>query len=174
MAKCDRCRNMDIKFDKSLSGMYYECIKGVTDLKQVKDIENFKIECDKFDSKYIEYPLTINGIELSKEPAISQGLGCKTGDLIKVRPCAEEYQNKTFLGIYLGDIDIGLHASLNRDTKVLSVGRMHNPAIFVPEIKKIIYGCGSWWGKIKDENDLKDITDDDIDNVWYVKMLKNN
>ena len=49
---------------------------------------------------------------------------------------------------------------------------MHNPAIYVPELGKVIYGMESWWHAIKDEKELKDITDNDIDNVWYVKALK--
>lgn len=172
MAKCNRCRNCSIGHGKELFDLYYQCTEGITDLKPVKNMDNFEIECDKFTSKYIEYPLTINALELSKEPAIEDGFSGKIGDLVKVRPCAEEYQNKTFLGIYLGEMDIGLHASLNTGTKVLSVYRIHNLAIFVPEIKKIIYGCGSWWGKIKDESELKAISDNDIDNTWYVRLLK--
>lgn len=170
MVKCYRCKNLKIKrVDTSL---YVQCKENVTDLKAVEDIENFEIECDKFNSKYIEYPLVINELELDKDPAVIDGLGCKIGDLVKVRPCAEVYQNKTFLGVYLGDMDIGLNASYNPDTKVLKIYRHHNPAIFVPEIKKIIYGCGSWWGRIKDEEELRDITDNDIDSVWYMKLLK--
>ena len=48
---------------------------------------------------------------------------------------------------------------------------MTNPAMFVPELKKIIWGCGSWWSKIKSEGDLKQITDEDIKNTWYVKLV---
>ena len=50
---------------------------------------------------------------------------------------------------------------------------MTNPAIFVPELKKIIYGCESWWGTINNQDDLSDlnISDDDIQNTWYVKLL---
>jgi hypothetical protein len=89
-----------------------------------------------------------------------------------VRPCNEKYGNKTYLGIFLGEADIGLFISHYPDTKELSITRHYNPAIFVPELKEIIYGSGSWWGKINSEEELKEISDDDIDNVWYVKMLK--
>ncbi|SME48916.1 hypothetical protein BACERE00183_04191 [Bacillus cereus] len=40
-------------------------------------------------------------------------------------------------------------------------------------MKEIIYGAGSWWGKINSEEELKEITDADINDVWYVKMLQN-
>ena len=40
----------------------------------------------------------------------------------------------------------------------------------MPELGKIIFGMESWWGRIKSEEELKDITDGDIENVWHVKM----
>ena len=43
----------------------------------------------------------------------------------------------------------------------------------MPELKKIIYGCESWWHEITSVEELKDITDSDIDNTWYVQLLKN-
>ncbi len=47
-----------------------------------------------------------------------------------------------------------------------------NPAIFVFDLKKVIYGYESWWGEIKSEEDFRKITDLDINNLWYVKALK--
>lgn len=173
MAKCCNCRNLKIKHGEKFTDMWWQCKEGVTELKDVEDIDNFEVECDKFDSKYITYPLTISELKLPNGKAIKDGFGDKIGDLVKVRPCGDEYNNKTFLGIYLGDMDIGLHASFNRATKVLEIFRHHNPAIYIPSLKKIVYGCESWWGKITDENELKDITDKDIDSQWYVKMMKN-
>lgn len=172
MAKCSNCRNCTVERGEKFFDMWWQCKEGVVELKDVEDIDNFEVECDKFDSKYITYPLTINELILPDEKAVIDGFSCKMGDLVKVRPCADEYKGKTFLGIYLGDMDIGLHASFNRETKVLEIYRHHNPAMYVPAIKKIIYGCESWWGKIKDENELKDITNKDIDNIWYVQLLK--
>ena len=52
----------------------------------------------------------------------------------------------------------------------IKLERPGNPAIFVPELGKIIFGMESWWGRIKSEEELKDITDGDIENVWHVKM----
>jgi len=54
----------------------------------------------------------------------------------------------------------------------LNVSTTTNPAIFVFELNKIIYGMESFWAIIETKEDLKDITKDDIDNVWYVKLLK--
>jgi len=47
-----------------------------------------------------------------------------------------------------------------------------NPAIFVFDLNEIIFGYESWWGVIESEKQLKEITNDVIDNVWYVKALK--
>lgn len=64
------------------------------------------------------------------------------------------------------------HISHNPDTKELSVSFDNNPAIFVFDLNKIIYGCESFWGIIETETDLKQITDQDIDSIWYVKALR--
>jgi hypothetical protein len=49
---------------------------------------------------------------------------------------------------------------------------LNNPAIYVPELRKIIFGCGSWWSEIESPDEIKDITDDDIENCWYVRLAK--
>lgn len=90
--------------------------------------------------------------------------------LVKIRPCAEEYENKTYAGFLLGDIALGSTISIT-DEKISCEFASYNPAIFVPELGKVIYGCESWWGQIKSVEELKEITDEDIDNVWYVKAL---
>lgn len=94
----------------------------------------------------------------------------KKGDFVKVRPSAED---KTFLGVYLGDTPIGLGISYKdeQSTLVIKPG-VPNPAIYVPDLKRIVYGMESWWGRIASPDDLKEISDEDISNVWYVQALK--
>ncbi|AOY77210.1 hypothetical protein [Clostridium formicaceticum] len=126
--------------------------------------------CDNYKSIYIEYP-----IEVSKINANADKIGLRDnriGEFVKIRPCGKEYQNKTYLGLYLGDLPIGHSISHNPETKELNVSFNTNPAIFVFDLNKIVYGMESWWGIINNENDLKEITDNDIDNVWYIKALK--
>jgi hypothetical protein len=96
----------------------------------------------------------------------------KCGDWVSVRPCDDEHKNKTFLGVYLGDLPIDLTVLANKRTHKIQIGPHGNPAMYVPDLKKIIFGCGSWWGKIESPEDLKQITDADISNIWYVKCLK--
>ena len=95
------------------------------------------------------------------------------GSLVKIRPCGEEYGNKTYLGFYIGDMPTHVYSSYNPESNILTIKNSTNPAIFVPELKRTIFGYESWWGEIKSEEELKEITNEDIDNVWYVKLLRN-
>lgn len=63
--------------------------------------------------------------------------------------------------------DINSKATNSGNTTV-----MQNPGIFVPELREIVYGCGSWWREIKSVDELKAITDEDIENTWYVQLLQ--
>lgn len=126
--------------------------------------------CDQYKCRYIEYPLTITGIDKNTDRC---GLrDSQVGKFAKVAPCGDEYHGKTFLGLYLGELPIDILCSHRADTGKLSVGFMSNPAIFVFDLNKIVYGCESWWSIIESEKDLKDIAPEDIQNVWYVKAIK--
>lgn len=118
----------------------------------------------------IEYPLEISGVK--KKMGLKPNKD-KVGSLVKIRPCADEYGDKTYLGIYIGDFPIDLIHMFHKPTKELRVTAWNNPAIYVFALKKVIYGCESWWAEISDEEMLDwPITDEVIENVWYVKALK--
>ena len=124
----------------------------------------------------IEYPIEVNEIKFDYKMPFDCYCMDKNniGQLVKIRPCADEYKDKTYLGLFLGDVTLCPIISYNREEKILDVTNgMSNPAIFVFELKKVIYGCGSWWGAIKSEEELDNlITDESIANLWYVKILK--
>ena len=63
--------------------------------------------------------------------------------------CKGKYNEKTYIGIYIGDLPIQILTSYKESTGQLINSTMNNPAIFVPELKKIIYGCESWWKIIR-------------------------
>jgi len=44
--------------------------------------------------------------------------------------------------------------------------------ILIPELNRIVFGFSSWWKKIDSTDDFSDITPETIQNVWYVKLLK--
>lgn len=171
--KIERCRFAYTDFrNKDSRGEYLRrCEKEVTEDNHWAVTDEARCElCEAFKSRYIEYPITVNGIENS--PIVFRGLGCELGSLVAVRPCDDEYGKKTYLGFYLGDLPLQNTISFNDEKGILKVGTYNNPAMFVPELGRIIWGCGSWWHEIKSVEELREITDDDISNVWYVKMAK--
>lgn len=88
---------------------------------------------------------------------------------VAVRPVDSQ---KTFLGIYLGDAPIMLIGAYNIPDQEIQVFAKVNPQIFIPELMKVVFGYECWWARIEDESQLRQITDIDIQNVWYVKALK--
>lgn len=120
--------------------------------------------------KEIQYPLEITGISFSGKIAES---GHRPRGLVSIRPCGKEFGGKTFLGLYLGDYARSMGCSLNPSTGVLEVyPASHNPAIWIPSLERIVFGCESWWGAIESEEQLRTITNETIDGIWYVQALK--
>lgn len=122
----------------------------------------------------IEYPIEVSGIKFDGEAIpLRGGISARIGSFVKIRPCAEEYGDKTYLGLYLGDMTVSHSVFYDKESKELTFSNgMSNPAIFVFDLNKTIFGFESWWGLIKSEEELQEITDGDIENVWYVKALK--
>lgn len=127
--------------------------------------------CDDFESRWLEYPIAVAETTVS-QPTYNTGLGHKVGQLVKIRPYGKEYGDKTYLGLYLGDLPISIHQGFNSETHILNIFTHNNPAIFIPQIGKIVFGCESWWGEIDNPDELKDITDECINSQWYVKALQ--
>lgn len=94
------------------------------------------------------------------------------GSFVAVRPVAEKYEGRTYLGILLGDVALRVTTRKEDDTLTFGRSGFGNPCIFVPALNQLIYGMESWWGLLNAPEDLKQITDADIDNVWYVQALK--
>lgn len=121
--------------------------------------------CDKFQSKFIQYPLTIQGLDIQPIESNQD----KIGKPVRIRPCAKEYKDKTYLGIYLGDLPYGITGYFSHIDEKLHIMAANNPAIYVFELQKIIHGYESWWSIIESPEEIKDITDNTIKNQWYVK-----
>jgi hypothetical protein len=123
----------------------------------------------------MEFPITVTGIDFeeSSGPFAENPLGGQAGDWVCVRPCGAEYKDKTYLGVLLGAVPLGTSVTFNKETGQLRLRDGHrNPAIYIPDLKKVVLGCESWWGVIESPEGLKQITDADISNVWYVRALK--
>lgn len=153
-------------------GGNYTCVQAGWGDDQVVPTDKDKCaKCKLFKSRYIEYPLTINGIKTEKIK-YNKPWQHPMGSLVGIRPCGKRYKDKTYLGIYLGDLPKGSYIKFNRESGILTVDTLNNPAIYVPELRKIIFGCESWWYAIENEDQLREISDDDINNTWYVRMAK--
>jgi hypothetical protein len=120
----------------------------------------------------MKYPITVHGITYSERDLVEYTRST-VGRYVAVRPCDDALGGKTFLGVYLGDIALSTMVQFHPKTGVIEAGHfMHNPAIWVPDLKRIVFGAQSWWGVLKTPNDMKQITDADIQNVWYVQAMR--
>jgi len=130
-----------------------------------KVCSDFLAEMEAESNPAFQYPIQLMGINWTGNDGLPQK--CK---LVAVRPVNDD---KTYVGVYVGDLPLGVSVSYDRKSQVLSMSLgHHNPAIVVPALNKIVMGCESWWTPIKNEEHLRKITDEDIGNVWYVKVMQ--
>ena len=157
MSRCARCRNHHYDFEQK-----FFCRLGHQDVFSMQKDEG---ECPDFKSRYLEFPLAVQGIELR---------GClpsmrEVGKLVRVRLCDDD---KTYLGVYLGELARAPMAYTRSDSQNLIVSLYQNPALYVPALSRIVWGDESWWSIIESEDDLRDISNDDIASQWYVRLAK--
>lgn len=162
-SKCRSCKHYMPTLDGDTCALGAKTLGEVS--KFSRRIEPEECEnCPNFKSRFIEFPLTINGIEYGDmEPWDVRPC------LVSVRPCGDK---KTYLGIYLGEMPHLPHAQFDEESKILKFCVSSNPCIFVPALKKVVWGCESWWSRIESEDELKEITDEAIEGQFYVQMLK--
>lgn len=164
-----KCMYAFLYYGKNMDCTY--CRKNISKDDDLKKVSNEECEsCESYSSRYIEYPISVNKIQMASLKPDEYDMR-RAGMLVKVRPCKEEYHNKTYLGLYLGELPYTNSASYDEETGELKVKPIHNPAIYIFDLKRIIFGAESWWQKVDSIEDVSDITDADIDNVWYVKLL---
>ncbi|MDR1282420.1 MAG: hypothetical protein LBK99_16600 [Opitutaceae bacterium] len=117
----------------------------------------------------------LTGVEIANKHETIRPSGIfdhkRPGTMVAVRPCDEACKGKTYLGMYLCDAPTGVTGEQIGDKVVLTMNNYQNPAIYVPDLDKIVWGYDSWWGEIKSEGKLREITDADIQNQWYVRAL---
>ena len=120
----------------------------------------------------MEFPITVNKIEQQKAVSFFSS-GAWVGKFVSIRPCSDNPDNLTFLGLYVGDLPLSVYIDYKEEEQLLTVSQgFTNPAIFVFDLNKIVYGAESWWGTIDTEDDLRKISDADIDDIWYVKAMR--
>lgn len=170
MPKYRRCRHY-VPSGLFRSGEHYCAPEAKTlgeQIEQKQEIDVAKCEtCEKFKSRYIEYPLTIGSIDI-KQP---EAWGIRFTP-VRVRPCDGK---ETYFGILLGNFPWLTNASFDEDTKALKVSTATNPCILIPSQKRIVFGTGSWWQEIspgEDLSNIRGISDSEIENTWYVSLLR--
>lgn len=125
----------------------------------------------------MEYPITVKSITVKDDETLKEkhslgGTG-NCGDMVSVRPCDDEYKDKTFFGILLGTMALSISVEFDEKTGDLEIAKdFYNPAIFIPDLNTVVYGVESFWGLIESEEDLKEITDADIESQPYMKALR--
>jgi hypothetical protein len=121
----------------------------------------------------IQFPITVKSIKWDEDAgpiSPDRFFGAKAGAWVAVRPVNDE---KTYLGVMLGDYRPPSIA-YRPETGALIVRKQTfgNPAMWVPDLNRVVMGWESWWGEFRTPDDLRQITNADIENVWYVKALK--
>lgn len=160
--KMSRCRHYFGNL-VSITQIEHQCKQ-----QDYKKIEECECEtCPMFKSKFIEYPIQVTKIDQTPIDYKDGLYKSNIGKTVKVR-----VGNKTYLGLFLGDLPDATYIRHNPESGVLTVNHTTNPAMFVPELNRIVFGYESWWSVIESPEDFKEITDQDIDNVWYMKALK--
>lgn len=148
---CDKCR----KYRPSDDFKSLVCTEGLPAEKAE--------QCEHFASRYITYPIQVDRIEVKQVTHLHKPC------LVRIRPCNCD---KTFLGFLCGDMGDSPMASYSDKERTLQISIMQNPAIFVPELMRVVWGYESWWAPIRSQEELSEITDDIIQAQWYVQLAK--
>ena len=148
------------------------CLRGSNDtfkLANAHDVSRADcILCSHFKSRYIEYPITVDNIQVQPlESFHSQHR--LPGMPVAVRPVDDK---TTYLGFYLGELPWMHTVSYDETKHEITVGAANNPCILVPQLHKLVFGAESWWHPLESPEDLKEISDTVIQNQWYVQMAQ--
>lgn len=128
--------------------------------------------CKDFVSQYLDFPMRVEDIE-KDDLSYDKPIGARHGDLVRVRPCGEEYGGRTYLGVIVADAPTGITVSYDRERETLRVAQsLHNPLIVIPETHSVTWGYDSWWSVIKSPEELREITDGEIGDTWYVLLAR--
>lgn len=115
----------------------------------------------------LEYPIQVHGIH-HKDTKVLRPADERW---VAVRPVGEQHGGKTYLGVMLGRMALSCGVWF-RDGILEVEPAFHNPAIYVPDLHEVVMGSGSWWSEITTPDELSQISDLDIESVWYVRALK--
>ena len=127
--------------------------------------------CDAIELNGLPFPLAVENV-LVEQPEIGDVSGTRIGSIVVVRPCDPAFEDKTYLGILVGEMPLHIALQYDADAKeLIAYSAWSNPMIVIPSESAIVYGYESWWKAVGSEDDLKDITDDEILSQPYMVAL---
>lgn len=92
-AKIERCKYSHPHFKNN--SIEYHCVVDGWEDDKVRICKKGECEsCQKFKSKYVEYPITVHEIE--NKPIDTSGLGHEEGSLVAIRPYSYQSLKKSF------------------------------------------------------------------------------
>ena len=124
------------------------------------------ISCKLYKNRFIEFPVSINGIQNEEFKTRCE----MAGKIVKVKPKGDEYGDKIYIGLLVGDIPAYNHISLLENTNILKVAPITNSAIFIFELNKLVLGIECWWDEVKTLKELFELETDE--KKWYMVFAK--
>ena len=98
--------------------------------------------CKLFQSKFIEYPITVSKINQNEFLDLYKK---KVGSKVELTLCEKGHENKKYTGILLGELPVQTAVHYYQQSQELNVSMVGNPAIWVEELNRIVYGYECWW-----------------------------
>lgn len=127
--------------------------------------------CLLYENAYILFPISVSSIKYNDIRPYGMD---KIGTPCRIRLAEKDSDKTTYLGFYLGELPYIPTSFFDKKVKQLTFSVINNPAIYVPDLGRIVFGAESWWSFIDREeySNIPDITDGAINKQWYVQMLK--
>lgn len=159
------CRHIHVSFEKSRS---HALICSKTNSQPDKTLCE---SCKSYKARWLQFPIEVN--EIINSPVVPDKLyPAEPGTLCRVRLCGSLDGTKPLIGIYAGELPDEIYSSYDCKTKSVVNQLSKSTAIFVPELKRLVYGCECFWSVIKSRQELKDLVSSDTDFAFYSKFLK--
>lgn len=141
----------------------------VGDEEELRDIATDGTDClgcPFFEDTRIRYPLTVRGIDIEEFDGEAMRGRDAPGTVVLVS-FMEGDEKMLCMGILVGNLPLASVVSYDKEDGKLSVRPLTNPAIFVPSVGRIVWGCESWW-HVTTIEDLEKAIDDE----WQLDIAR--
>lgn len=170
------CRHSMHRYDADTHEIGYRCgvdeagepflVGGDAEPRDIATDGTDCVGCPFFLDTRMRYPLTIGGIDY--EDDFSDTTGCDPAGTVVLVTFMEGGERRWAMGILVGSPVVAPSVSWSADDGCLHVRGLKNPAIFVPSVGRIVWGCESWWHEAT-LDDLGRVVGDD---AWQMGIAK--